>query len=114
MNRLTNNFRLYFSSIPLRYCGWLLVVLACCLPGCTSHRHPDKKIFRYNESSGLASLDPAFAKNKQVMWAVHQLYNTLVEIDSNMELRPSLAKHWEVSADKRVFTFYLRDDVFYG
>ncbi|MFN8243354.1 MAG: ABC transporter substrate-binding protein [Ferruginibacter sp.] len=113
MNRLTNNFRLYFRSIPLRYCGWLLVVLACCLPGCTSHRHPDKKIFRYNESSGLASLDPAFAKNKQVMWAVHQLYNTLVEIDSNMELRPSLAKRWEVSADKRVFTFYLRDDVFF-
>jgi len=78
---------------------------------CTSHQHPDKKIFRYNESSGLASLDPAFAKNKQVMWAVHQLYNTLVEIDSNMQMKPSLAKRWTISEDNLVFTFYLRGDV---
>ncbi|HRI24905.1 MAG TPA: ABC transporter substrate-binding protein [Ferruginibacter sp.] len=83
------------------------------LLSCNSHRHSDKKIFRYNESSGLASLDPAFAKNKQVMWAVHQLYNTLVEIDSNMQIKPSLAKSWEVSDDNLRFTFHLRTDVFF-
>jgi len=80
---------------------------------CNNHKHPGKKIFRYNESSGLASLDPAFAKNKQVMWSVHQLYNTLVEIDSHMQVRPSLATHWNISADNRLFTFYLRPDVFF-
>jgi oligopeptide transport system substrate-binding protein len=83
------------------------------LIACNNHQHPDKKIFHYNESSGLASLDPAFAKNKQVMWATHQLYNTLVEIDSNMQLKPSLAKHWEVSDDNLIFTFYLRDEVYF-
>lgn len=88
-------------------CLWL----AACIFSCQSHSHPDKKIFTYNESSGLASLDPAFAKNKQVMWATHQLYNTLVEIDSNMQLAPSLARRWEISADNLSFTFYLRDDV---
>ena len=31
--------------------------------------------------TGIASLDPAFAKNQSIMWAVHQLYNTLVEVD---------------------------------
>ena len=40
-------------------------------------------IFHYNESTGIASLDPAFAKNQSIMWAIHQLYNTLVEIDSH-------------------------------
>jgi peptide/nickel transport system substrate-binding protein len=80
---------------------------------CTSHSHPDKKIFHYNESSGLASLDPAFAKNKQVMWAVHQLYNTLVEMDGHMQMAPSLAKRWEISADNLLFTFHLRDDVYF-
>ncbi len=80
---------------------------------CKDHTHPDKKIFRYNESSGLATLDPAFAKNKQVMWAVHQLYNTLVEIDSNMQIKPSVAKRWEISPDNLSFTFYLRDDVYF-
>lgn len=92
-----------------------IFIFAFCLliSACTSHQHPDKKIFRYNESSGLASLDPAFAKNKQVMWAVHQLYNTLIEIDSNMQMAPSLAKRWDISADNLTFTFHLRDDVFF-
>ena len=80
---------------------------------CKNHNHPDKKIFRYNESSGLASLDPAFAKNKQVMWASHQLYNTLIEIDSNMQMQPSLATHWSISDNNLTFTFYLRHDVLF-
>ena len=80
---------------------------------CKNHLHPDKKIFHYNESSGLASLDPAFAKNKQVMWAAHQLYNTLIEIDSHMQMQPSLATHWKNSDDNLNFTFYLRNDVFF-
>lgn len=90
-----------------------IIILPVLLFSCTSHRHTDKKIFRYNESSGLASLDPAFAKNKQVMWAVHQLYNTLIEIDSNMQMKPSLADRWTISDDNLEFTFYLRNDVFF-
>lgn len=90
-----------------------VISLSILLFSCATHKHPDKKIFRYNESSGLASLDPAFAKNKQVMWAVHQLYNTLVEIDSNMQVAPSLAKRWTISPDNLSFTFYLRDSVFF-
>lgn len=93
----------------------ITIVVLCILlfTSCKDHQHPGKKIFRYNESSGLASLDPAFAKNKQVMWACHQLYNTLVEIDSNMQMQPSLATHWNISNDNLVFTFYLRNDVFF-
>ena len=92
-----------------------LLTFSFCLliSACTTHQHPDKKIFRYNESSGLASLDPAFAKNKQVMWATHQLYNTLVEIDSDMQMQPSLAKKWAISDDNLAFTFTLRNDVFF-
>ena len=92
-----------------------LLTFSFCLliSACTSHQHPDKKIFHYNESSGLASLDPAFAKNKQVMWATHQLYNTLIEIDSNMQMQPSLATHWNISDDNLTFTFFLRTDVFF-
>ena len=89
------------------------IFVAYILFGCTSHHHPDKKIFHYNESSGIASLDPAFAKSKMVMWAVHQLYNTLVQIDSNLQMVPSVAKRWEISPDNLSFTFYLRDDVYF-
>lgn len=89
--------------------------LFCCmlLAACKSHEHPGKKIFRYNEITGIASLDPAFAKNQSIMWAIHQLYSTLVEVDQDMQLKPLLAKRWEFSEDKRTITFYLRDDVFF-
>ena len=80
---------------------------------CKSHQHPDKKIFHYNEQTGIASLDPAFAKNQSVMWAIHQLYNTLVEVDADNQLKPSLAKSWEVAADNLTFIFHLRTDVYF-
>jgi len=47
------------------------------------------------------------------MWAVHQLYNTLVEIDTNLNIIPSIAKNWEISENRMVYTFHLRTDVFF-
>jgi oligopeptide transport system substrate-binding protein len=99
--------------MKLRHYPLLIITLSIIAFACKNHHHPDKKIFHYNESSGLTSLDPAFAKNKQVMWSIHQMYNTLIEIDSNMQMKPSLAKRWEISDDNLTFTFYLRDGVFF-
>jgi len=73
----------------------------------------EDSIFRYNETTGIASLDPAFAKNQSIMWAIHQLYNTLVEVDQQLNIVPSIAKRWEISEDKKTYTFYLRNDVFF-
>jgi oligopeptide transport system substrate-binding protein len=83
------------------------------LISCNAHRHADKKIFRYNESSGIASLDPAFAKNQSIMWPVHQLYNTLTEVDGQMQVVPSLATKWQFSDDHLQVNFTLRTDVFF-
>lgn len=73
----------------------------------------DKQVFYYNENSGIASLDPAFAKNQSVIWAVHQIYNTLVETDSALNIVPSLAYRWDVSDDRMTYTFHLRRDVYF-
>ncbi len=96
-----------------RSCICILFFICLVFTGCKSHQHPDKKIFHYNEQTGMASLDPAFAKNQSVMWAVHQLYNTLVEVDSAMQLKPSLAKSWDISPDNLSFIFHLRTGVFF-
>ncbi len=89
------------------------ILFSILLLSCKNHQHPEKKIFHYNEQTGIASLDPAFAKNQSVMWAIHQLYNTLVEVDEKMQLKPSLAKSWELSPDNTLFTFHLRTDVYF-
>lgn len=87
---------------------FFMVLISSC-----SHHNNDKNIFRYNEQSGIATLDPAFAKNQSIMWAVHQIYNTLVQIDNNLNLVPSLAKSWDISDDNLTFTFHLRNDVYF-
>jgi ABC-type transport system substrate-binding protein len=78
---------------------------------CYQKGRSDKMIFHYNEFNGIASLDPAFAKSQSTMWPAHQFYNTLVEIDDSLHIVPSLAKSWDISADKTVYTFHLRTDV---
>jgi ABC-type transport system substrate-binding protein len=90
----------------------------CCLSlllltSCYSDQKGGQNIFHYNEQSGIASIDPSFAKNQSIMWAVHQLYNTLVEVDSGLHITPSLASRWHISDDKTTYTFYLRNDVYF-
>jgi len=94
--------------------GYLCLVLyALFLISCSGKHETDKNIFHYNEQTGIASLDPAFAKNQSIMWAVHQLYNTLVEVNQDLNTVPSLAKSWEISGDRLTYTFHLRSDVFF-
>jgi oligopeptide transport system substrate-binding protein len=79
--------------------------------GCKAPASRNGQVFRYNQQEGIGTLDPAFAKNIAIIWATHQLYNTLVETDSALRLVPSLATRWTVSPDHRVYTFHLRTDV---
>jgi peptide/nickel transport system substrate-binding protein len=92
--------------------GIFLVITFGFLASCRHHK-TGRNIFHYNEQSGIATLDPAFAKNQSVIWAVHQIYNTLVQTDDSLHLVPSLAKSWEISADNLSFIFHLRSDVFF-
>ncbi len=98
-----------FIKYLIKPCAFLFLWLM----GCKDHSHADKKIFRYNEISGIASLDPAFAKNQSIMWAIHQLYNSLIEVDADMQLKASVAKSWEFSEDNKTIIFHLRSDVFF-
>jgi len=83
------------------------------LGSCSAKRKTNNNIFHYNEQTGIASLDPTFAKNQSIMWAVHQLYNTLVEVDKDLNIAPSIAKGWEISGDRLTYTFRLRTDIFF-
>ncbi len=68
-------------------------------------------IFRYNESNGISSLDPAFARNIENISAVNQIYNGLVQMDSQLNVKPCIAKSWSVSDDRLTYAFHLRSDV---
>ena len=89
----------------IKYMNGMLFALV--LWACNASTHSNQSVFRYNEATRIATLDPAFAKNQSIMWVVHQLFNTLVETDSALRIVPSLAKSWDVSPDHMRYTFHL-------
>lgn len=44
---------------------------------------------------------------------LYNIYEGLVGINTSGEIIPKLAKSWEISDDNLVYTFYLRDDVYF-
>ncbi|MBK6383748.1 MAG: ABC transporter substrate-binding protein [Chitinophagaceae bacterium] len=91
----------------------VLLALALQLSSCYNKKNDEANVFHYNEFNGIASLDPAFAKSQSTMWAAHQLYNTLVEIDDSLHMVPSIARSWDISADRMTFIFHLRNNIFF-
>jgi peptide/nickel transport system substrate-binding protein len=88
----------------------LLVILGC---GKNDNTTSDKTVFRYNESSGVTSLDPAFASNQANIWACNQLFNGLVSLNDDLIPEPCIAKSWTISPDGKIYTFNLRNDVYF-
>ncbi|TWI86504.1 peptide/nickel transport system substrate-binding protein [Chitinophaga japonensis] len=107
----TNAYSIAGRWPPFWNLGFGIWILLSC--SCQSRTTHPQQVFRCNIVEGIATLDPAFAKSQAIIWAVHQLYSTLVEPDSQMVIRPSLATRWEESADHLTYTFYLRRDVYF-
>ena len=70
-------------------------------------------IFKYNESAGINTLDPVFAKDQATIWATNQLFNGLVQLDNSLNVIPSIANSWIISSDALNYTFNLRSDVYF-
>ena len=73
----------------------------------------NKTVFRYNESAGIASLDPAYARDQACIWATNQIYNGLVQLDDRLEILPCIARSWNISNGGLIYSFHLRNDVFF-
>lgn len=94
--------------IHLLFAALLLLFSACRIPD-----NSEKQIFRYNESAGIATLDPAFAKDQALIWGCTQLYNGLIRLDEQLQPQPCIAKQWHISDDGLTYTFTLRNDVYF-
>src|SRR5210317_1388498 len=65
--------------------GFFVCLVLTALAGCEPQKEADKTVFRYNEPAGIPTLDPAFAKDKSTIWAVQQLFESLVALDAENE-----------------------------
>lgn len=71
-------------------------------------------IFRYNEDASVTTLDPAYVKSQSELWITSQIFNGLIDLDSNLLPIPMLAQKWNVSASGLEYTFFLRRDVYFN
>ncbi|MDB5143732.1 MAG: transporter substrate-binding protein [Mucilaginibacter sp.] len=91
------------------WCAVLLFLCSCHTDNLSSH----KTVFNINLDEGLTSLDPAFCRNQNTIWMDNQLYNGLLQVDDSLKIQPCIAKSWQISPDGLLYTFHLRNDVYF-
>ena len=97
----------------LNYLSSLVIIFF--LFSCSQKQEEDRShmVFRYNEYGNITSLDPAFSRNLPNIWATTHMFNSLVQLNDDLEIIPDLAEQWTISSDGLVYEFRIREDVFF-
>ncbi|WP_386064346.1 ABC transporter substrate-binding protein [Winogradskyella pulchriflava] len=86
------------------------MLLSC---GSKANKEQDHLVFRYNEHKNIGTLDPAFSKDNADNWANHQLYNGLVQMDDQLNVKPCISENWKITDSATMYTFKLKNNVFF-
>jgi oligopeptide transport system substrate-binding protein len=89
----------------------LLVLLFGCAPSSSGGPTADEPYLRLADQDDIPTLDPARGYDTASWQFEEMLFNTLVDYDADGHLVPELATAWEISDDRRIYTFHLRSDV---
>ncbi len=87
----------------------LAPILATGLLVLSSAAHAEHVLRRANEAEP-ESLDPQKTTGLYESNVEHDLFMGLLTLDPAMKVVPGIAERWEVSADKKLWTFHLRHD----
>ena len=90
---------------------FLIALITACGPDI--NKDENRTVFHYNQHKNITSLDPAFARAQNNIWAIDHLYNGLVQLDDSLNVRPAIAASWDLSEDGLTYTFILRKDVYF-
>ena len=116
-----------YTSPPKQYISWnsiqygvrkgiaamlLLAMAASGLSGCGGNETaPQDNVLRININAEVKDLDPHLVTGVPEHRVNGALFEGLVDLDSaTLDPVPGAAKSWELSEDKRTYTFHLRDD----
>ncbi len=100
----------------------LLVVAACGLPDRDPKWRPAGAsaprtggTLRFAIGSPIATLDPTIAYDEFSFYALHLLFDTLIDYEpGGVGLVPRLAERWELSDDRLTYRFWLRPGITYS
>ncbi|MGA2668587.1 MAG: ABC transporter substrate-binding protein [Ignavibacteria bacterium] len=67
--------------------------------------------YTLNETENIRSLDPVGINDVVSFHVANQIYDLLIDLDSNLRIVPALAYRWDISPDGMTYTFHLRSGV---
>jgi len=91
----------------------IFAIIVIIFISCENSKVNSENIFRYNEYSNISSLDPVFSSTLRNIWPCNQIFNGLVRMDNNLNVVPDIAETWTVSADKKTYTFKLKNGIYF-
>ncbi|MFH1728898.1 MAG: peptide ABC transporter substrate-binding protein [Pseudomonadota bacterium] len=85
------------------------LILSACTKKEEEIKSSSENIFQYGMVGDVPDLDPALATDLNSLYVINDIFEGLVSLDpKTLDPKPAIAEHWEVSKDKRVYTFHLR------
>ena len=97
-----------------RFQRFLLTGILCGLiTACSGGNDDTRQVFRMPISNEPPTLDWTLATDSVSFDILTNIMEGLTQYDVNMEPVPAVARHWEISDNGRIITYYLRDDVFW-
>ena len=92
--------------------AFALFVIIFLLAACQKNESPNESlVFHYNQHNNITSLDPAYAKSQNNIWATHHLYSTLLSLDEQLNIQPSIAKSWKVDSKGTEYSFFIHQNI---
>ncbi len=91
----------------------IILLLSCYLFGISAASATPKTggTYRFPLSTDPPTLDPAQITDTTSHSVASEIFNGLVTYDETLQIAPDLAERWELSPDKRTYTFYLKKGV---
>jgi oligopeptide transport system substrate-binding protein len=78
---------------------------------CISDSDHRQNYFFFNMNQGVETLEPVMSNSIQTIWALSIMMEGLVQFDKENNIKPTIAKNWDISEDGLIYTFHLRNDV---
>lgn len=93
--------------------AWLLTLLIMLGGGQAWGKTPPDQLIIGMNMNNLLTLDPAAMTGNEVVGIVVNLYDSLVELpaDNPTNVRPALARSWDISPSRDMLTFHLQQGV---
>ena len=104
--------KLRYRCIKKTAAAILAAVLSICGTSC-SEKDGSGYIFKYDIDANPVTLDPQTANDSSAYEIIANLFEGLLKVDNAGDIQNAVAESYDVSSDGLVYTFKLREDVYW-